>query len=271
MVKQRLLTAVGIAVIILAVLMLSGISWVMPVAAALMSVMGAYELLCISKQQDSLLLVWSCLIPAFWIPMVSVPYYIPILFLTLPLALVTFAVLMHRMEHIRLTHPITIFLLSVMIGLFYKAMAELRFLKYGFLYVGIALLVCVITDSAAYLFGRRFGRRKLASRVSPKKTLEGALGGTISAIVLMLMLGCLIELTNIGTVSFLRLNPWAILATVVAQFGDLSMSVLKRICGAKDFSNLFPGHGGILDRFDSFLFVVPYTLLFVHIFGGIFV
>lgn len=271
MTKQRLLTAVGIAVVVIAVLLLSPISWVLPMAAAVMSAMGAYELLCVSKLSDSIGLVWVCVIPSALIPLVAVPYYIPILFCSLPLALAIFAVLMGRMEQFRWIHPLVIVCLSVMIGLFFKAMSEMRFINHGMLYVCMALLACVITDSAAYFVGRRFGRRKLAARVSPKKTLEGALGGCICAIALMLVLGWLIELCSMTTVSFLRLNPWALGATVVAQFGDLSMSVLKRICGAKDYSNLFPGHGGILDRFDSFLFVSPFTLLFIHSFGGFFV
>lgn len=61
---------------------------------------------------------------------------------------------------------------------------------------------------------------------------------------------------------------WALLASIIAQFGDLSLSVIKRIVGVKDFGNILPGHGGILDRMDSHLFVIPYTLLFVNYISG---
>lgn len=108
----------------------------------------------------------------------------------------------------------------------------------------------------------------MAAKISPKKTVEGALGGAVAAVCLMLLLGILIQLSGGGIVSFKRTFLWAVVATVVAQFGDLSMSVIKRISGAKDFSNLLPGHGGIMDRFDSSLFVIPFTLVYINRFGA---
>ena len=268
MTKQRILTAGGIAVGIIAVLLLSGFSWVLPVVAAVMSLMGTYELLCITRINCSKVWTWTYLILSVLIPLIPIPHYSQLVSILPPISLVGFAVLMKRMEKANIQNPIVILGFVVIVAMFFKAMTELRRLGNGFLYLTMAVLVCVMTDSAAYFFGRRFGKHKMAAKVSPKKTVEGSIGGTFSAIALMLLLGWVIELCGFGTVSFRMLIFWALLATAIAQFGDLSMSVLKRISGVKDFSNLFPGHGGILDRFDSSLFVIPFTVAYVSLRDG---
>jgi len=122
------------------------------------------------------------------------------------------------------------------------------------------LVVTWMGDSAAYFTGKHLGRRKLFPSVSPKKTVEGGLGGLLGALA--------------GSVAFaaLFLNPagsvllplgWAaavgVLIGVVAQVGDLTESVLKREAGVKDSGSLLPGHGGVLDRFDAVLFTIPLT------------
>ena len=128
-----------------------------------------------------------------------------------------------------------------------------------------ALAVCVITDSGAFFVGRRLGKHKLAPRISPNKTLEGALGGSLCAVALV-MLGAWLFLRD--SIVWPKLLCWALTASILAQFGDLSFSTVKRLAGAKDFGTLLPGHGGILDRFDSCLFVLPFTALAVTIGGG---
>lgn len=112
------------------------------------------------------------------------------------------------------------------------------------------LLVVWSADVGAYFAGRRFGRRKLAPAVSPGKTWEGALGGML---VSLLLCG--------GGLMVIGYSSWWLLAVaglvVVSIFGDLFESVIKRVRGVKDSSNLLPGHGGILDRIDSLLAVLP--------------
>lgn len=267
MTKQRLLTAVGIAVVVIGVLLLSGIPWVLPLVASAMSLMGTYELLCITKPDCGKGWIISNMILAVLIPLIPIPHYLHLLGLALPAAVVVFSVLMNRMDRVSCSHPGAILLLVVMISLFFKAMGELRFLDHGFLYLAMAIMICVVTDTAAYFFGRKFGKHKMAAKVSPKKTVEGAVGGALSAVFLMLLFGCLIQLGSGNIVSFKRIMLWSGVGTVISQFGDLAMSTVKRISHAKDFSNLFPGHGGILDRFDSSLFVIPFTLLYVSMTG----
>ena len=126
-------------------------------------------------------------------------------------------------------------------------------------------LVTWITDSGAYFIGRSLGRHKLWPRVSPKKTWEGLIGGLV-----------------VGTIAAALLAPWLIerhdlvagrdlgLAIGIAgPFGDLSESLFKRQVGAKDSSNLIPGHGGFFDRIDSFIFVGPVVYLLATLWWGV--
>ncbi len=128
--------------------------------------------------------------------------------------------------------------------------------------VVLPLLLTWATDIGAYAFGRTFGKKKLIPSVSPGKTVEGALGGLGLTIVVCLLYVRFIlmpygqlGLTIQGAVLF------AIVVSVAAQTGDLAESLLKREAGIKDSSRIIPGHGGILDRFDSILFVMPIAFL----------
>ncbi|MCQ2428364.1 MAG: phosphatidate cytidylyltransferase [Clostridia bacterium] len=108
-----------------------------------------------------------------------------------------------------------------------------------------------VSDTAAFVFGKLFGKHKLAPKISPKKTWEGAVGGIICNVLFFVAYGLLLNRFEKATVNIIVLIPVAVAASVVSMIGDLVMSHLKREHGIKDFSNLFPGHGGILDRFDS--------------------
>jgi len=126
----------------------------------------------------------------------------------------------------------------------------------------LPVLLTWANDVGAYTFGRAFGRKKLIPSISPGKTVEGAIGGLGLAIVIcllyvrfILMRYAQLGLTIQGAVLF------AVVVSVAAQTGDLAESLLKREAGLKDSSRIIPGHGGILDRFDSLLFVMPIAFL----------
>ena len=112
-------------------------------------------------------------------------------------------------------------------------------------------------DSGAYLAGRAFGRHKLAPVVSPHKTVEGAIGGLLGNVVGGLVFAFLIRRFSIGGLGYWETLTLALLCGVVSQLGDLSFSLIKRQYGIKDYGRVFLAHGGVLDRFDSVLFVAP--------------
>lgn len=135
--------------------------------------------------------------------------------------------------------------------------------RFLILYVFIAAFA---SDTFAYFIGTKFGKNKLCPEISPKKTIEGSIGGILGVII------CYIILTYVGNEYFnMNMNiiymlMAGIIAGIAGQFGDLSASAIKRYCKIKDFGNIIPGHGGILDRFDSMLFVAPIMYMFLKLY-----
>ena len=115
-----------------------------------------------------------------------------------------------------------------------------------------------LSDAGAYFVGLRFGKHKLAPVVSPNKTIEGALGGLAGAILGMLIYAVVLDFLPGGLhVNYALALLYGFLGAAVGIFGDLCFSVIKRQTGIKDYGNLIPGHGGVLDRFDSMVMVAP--------------
>lgn len=137
--------------------------------------------------------------------------------------------------------------------------------EFGIYYVVLVLLVAWISDAGAYFVGSAIGKHKIAPKISPKKSWEGFVGGLITAVISVIVVGFGYPWVNGllgGTTNFAVNVPFlvimAIIGTVLGVIGDFSASLLKRQCMVKDFGSILPGHGGILDRFDSVLFVAPF-------------
>ena len=142
---------------------------------------------------------------------------------------------------------------------------------------GIFLLVlsCAVAwlaDTGAYFTGVFFGKHKLCPKISPKKTVEGFVGGIVFDVLLSLLLsyGYQPLFAGEGRVNFPLVAIIAFFASFAGTLGDLTASVLKRECGIKDYGKIMPGHGGVLDRFDSVFLTAPLTYLFVEAFGAYF-
>lgn len=115
------------------------------------------------------------------------------------------------------------------------------------------MLIVWLTDSGAYLIGRKIGKNKLAPKISPNKTWEGSIGGTVTATIILTIY---LYFLPVGG-AWLPMILLTIVLSIMGQFGDLIESSLKRYYGVKDSGKILPGHGGILDRFDSMLIVMP--------------
>lgn len=123
----------------------------------------------------------------------------------------------------------------------------------------IPFILAFLPDSGAYFAGRYFGRRKLAPVISPNKTVEGAVGAALTAVAGMLLYSVIMDLAFDKQVDYAIALLYGVLGAGADVFGDLMLSAVKRQTGIKDYGNLIPGHGGILDRFDSMLMVGPLT------------
>lgn len=126
----------------------------------------------------------------------------------------------------------------------------------GFLLLFTALISAFLTDTGAYFVGCLFGKHKLIPEISPKKTVEGAVGGIVVAIISLLVFSWILSFFEIRT-NVLNIVIIGIVTSIGSQFGDLSASMIKRGLEIKDYGNIMPGHGGVLDRFDSLLFAAP--------------
>ena len=135
------------------------------------------------------------------------------------------------------------------------------------IYLAWVPFVAWVCDIFAYLCGRALGRRKLVPLLSPKKTVEGALGGVLGAALVGLLFGFFVMQKESFDGAILReFTCITLLGSVLSQFGDLFASGIKRNHNLKDYGRLIPGHGGIMDRFDSVIFVTPFVYLMLHIF-----
>ena len=131
----------------------------------------------------------------------------------------------------------------------------------GKIYIWYIFIISWGTDIFAYLVGKRFGKHKF-SKISPNKSIEGCVAGIVGAVVLALIYTFFVnKFALVHVISYVAITIVAIILSIVGQFGDFSASSIKRFVGIKDFSNLIPGHGGILDRIDSLIFIAPFAYI----------
>lgn len=131
----------------------------------------------------------------------------------------------------------------------------------GSMYLWVIFLIAFGTDTFAYIIGSKFGKRKLCPEISPKKSIEGALGGIVGSVLVTLFFSIVMDLGPLWNIGLL-----ALIGSIISQIGDLTASRIKRIAGIKDYGKIMPGHGGMLDRFDSIIFTAPIVYYYTHYF-----
>jgi len=160
------------------------------------------------------------------------------------------------------------FFLSVLYPVLgFGALAGLRSFTDGLLVIGFLFMITIMTDVFAYIVGVNFGKHRLAVKISPKKSIEGSIGGTFFALIFTVLYVFYTDLQAIGGLELSVLVTLIVVfvISVMGQIGDLVASKLKRDCNTKDYSNLFPGHGGVMDRFDSAIFAAMILMLIVKV------
>lgn len=161
-----------------------------------------------------------------------------------------------------------IYSMTVIITLSLSTMIQMKDMDtvHSSFYFVITLALPWLADAGAYFAGSFFGKHKLCPEISPKKTIEGAVGGTIVCVLATCGVGWLfadIIFDRTVQINYLNLAILSLIGSLLSILGDLSFSVVKRAFDIKDYGNLIPGHGGILDRFDSVVFVAPFLYIMV--------
>lgn len=267
----RIITGAMLVIAVSAILAYSHIPMVLSLAVCLLCVLSVYELCSVSGRLSDERLVCLGITFAAALSFTLLPNYHEIIRVLFPLSVLLCVFLMRSIGRKQSLFVVEILFAIVAVTLMFQAIPQIRIRAFGLYELILAMLVCTLTDVTAYLIGKIFGRHKMAPRISPGKTWEGCIGGTVSAVTLLLMFAFLLEQRHPISICYGRLIGYLVTASLVGQFGDLSMSAFKRVAGVKDFGTILPGHGGILDRFDSQLFVMPFTLLFFTICGDVFI
>ena len=221
-------------------------TWALNLAVSVISLLAVGEVLHVidsgSRTLTGIGLIFSVLIPFSRIA--AIRAVLPIIIYAFIVALFCLLLARHEKMHVEEV-AMTVFIciliplsLSTIIGI-----RDHRGIVQGFYYTVFALMAAWMADTGAYFAGLKFGKHKMSPKISPKKTVEGAIGGAVTALV------------------FTLLFSWMYAEGVFSILGDLSASVLKRQYGVKDYGSIMPGHGGIMDRFDSVLFVLPAVFL----------
>ena len=262
--KQRLISAF-FAVILLVVVLLCN-QYVLDGAVVIISSMAIFEVIsALNLKEYKIMTTIALLMPAFLL----LTFYIDEKYINATAFLFIAAFLLTMLfDHKRYTFDTaTKFItVSLMISLMFIHVTFIRHADNGVLNLLVALIGCWITDSCAYFTGYACGRHKLAPTISPKKTIEGSIGGILGVIIILtayaLIAANIFNITaNVASAVIIGL-----ICGILSQLGDLCASIIKRENNVKDFGNIMPGHGGVMDRFDSFIFVAPVVYYLLGIF-----
>lgn len=270
MLKIRIITGALLCIMGVLILLLSHIPWFLGAVIACFCAQSIFELYRTTGAGKNKALYYTSCTAAVVLAFLDIPQYGVIVCVAFIAAVALFSYLMLNVKQLSNVSQGMSMSVAAMMVCFYKTMANIREGEQGLYMLAIAILVCIITDIAAYCVGKGIGRHPLAPTVSPKKTIEGSVGGILFAVAGGVLIACILESAGLVSVSYGKLALYLLFASVIGQFGDLSLSSVKRICGVKDYGALLPGHGGLLDRFDSLLFVLPFTYLFTLCAGPVF-
>ena len=252
--KMRLLGALILIVVLVPLLIIGGLPF--EIGIAVISALSFRELISLYKKDNKIPLV------------IEIFSYISLIVITLSLDSILQAIslvimilfillIIFKKNEYNFTKCTSLFGIITFVGVIYHSIINIRLS--GFEELLYLLLITILTDTFAYIGGKFLGRNKLLERISPNKTIEGSLIGTIisTSLASIFYLFFINPGMNVGVVIFITF-----VLSIIGQIGDLIFSAIKREYGIKDYSNLIPGHGGLFDRFDSIAFV---SLLYIVI------
>lgn len=188
--------------------------------------------------------------------------------------IIVFSALMLN-KSLKINDIFTLYAMSIIISFSFFKIVDLRDYgnQYGTFYVFLSLVIAWMSDTGAYFCGKYLGKNKLCPDISPKKTIEGFIGGIVVCLICVSLITAVFNnylFYEKQQINYLLILLLGLTGSVISCLGDLCFSMIKRRYQIKDFGNLMPGHGGVLDRFDSIIFVVPYVYIFLKLIPIIF-
>lgn len=274
--KTRILSGVAVVAFLL-VMLLCTYTPVFSLFLALLSGLAVFEIERVAQVKNKLLMGVSIAFASLLPILISAGVGLPAPLVAIGYTILLLLLMLAQYEITRFEHVAIALFVSIAIPLSLSCMIFLRdiYTVYphayskadGLLFVLFGISSAWVTDMFAYFVGSRFGRHKMTPKISPKKSWEGAVGGVVGAVAVNLLVFLVF---NLVVKERLLLPYWAVILitialAVISMFGDLSASVIKRNYGAKDFGKLIPGHGGVMDRFDSCIFVLPALYFIVRL------
>lgn len=269
--KQRIITAIILGIVAVPVCIFSD-TLLFPIVWALLGTVGVYELLGCMGTRKNLYLTLPLYILALAAPFaVYYRLFEKVAGHTAVIALHLYALYLlgawvfayQKDQKVDMNRIITSAIVSLYIIGACSSVVMVRNAHGGEYYWYFIFIGAWVTDIFAYFCGMLFGKHKLIEAVSPKKTVEGAIGGALFCVAVFVGYGAILNHFTQYDISLLVLALAGLLSAVVSMIGDLAMSVIKRTYGIKDYGKIFPGHGGVLDRFDSILAVAVVMALFL--------
>ncbi|MFA5466785.1 MAG: phosphatidate cytidylyltransferase [Candidatus Izemoplasmatales bacterium] len=254
--RQRTLTALVMAALFLPILIFGHHYYIFTIFCGLLAVFAAFEIAMVAHKQAGVpnffaiimgLLSGGTYLMAYLLYAGVLEGMAVAIYLGLAIFLIMVTNLWFHL--IKLNGILYLIVISVYVGFAFAALSTVR--DAGLLYIIYVLLTAMLTDTFAYFVGIKYGKHRLAVKISPKKSVEGAIAGLLIGGSLASLLAIILDLFAMHW-SLTVLLTFGLSA--IGQFGDLVASKIKRDYNVKDFSNLFPGHGGIMDRFDSWTF-----------------
>lgn len=259
--KTRIITASILTPLL--ILLLLADSPVIAAAVIVISAMGLYEFYKAAGLWDKKSLCITGLVSAVIVPLLGFmpqSVYMPLLYIYM---LVLFAITLIQHKTVAVSHTAMVVFSIIYIPYFLTNLLYIRQLGNGNFYLWLPFVGAFSTDTGAYFAGVFLGKHKLCPEISPKKTVEGSVGGILVCMAVCMLFGFAVQTFWDIEVNYVYLAIIGFIMSIVSQMGDLSASIIKRKYGIKDYGAIFPGHGGILDRLDSVIMIAPAVYLFV--------
>ena len=256
--KTRVIAALVLIPVLLAVLFIAP-PILLAIAVSIVSAIAAYELLDGTSLVKNFRLTCYAMLSALIVPVLCQLGFIEVCFHNglLLLTVLIFAELLLSHGKLPVSEACLCYLGGMIIPYMLSALVRIMGDGSGRSVIIIPFIMAYVADTGAYFIGCAWGRHKLAPNISPKKSVEGLIGGVATTVLGMLLYCWIMQAAFAASVNYLYAVTYGIVGALAGTFGDLSFSAIKRQAGIKDYGNLIPGHGGVLDRFDSVVITAP--------------